>query len=481
MSERPTTPDAIQRRSFLRFSAAAAVGGPLSISLASCAASGSGPSTDAGTAAGGGAATAEASADNPFGVPEGSTVDAVIFDGGYGTDYAEFAGSIVEDLHEGVTVEITASTQIAQQMQPRFVGGNPPDLLDNSGANAIGLSAIVDSLEDLNEVVQAENLEGTVIADTLYPGVLDVGTYGDKLAAINYVLTVYALWYSQTLFEENGWTAPQTWDEALELGAAAQEQGKYLFTWGMEAASYYLTLAVDSAIKEGGDDVRLAMDNLRADAWSLPSVQAVLSAMEQVVSRGYMRPGGAGTQFTAAQAQWSQAQEALLYPSGSWIENEMANQTAENFMMTGAPPPTVTTDSALPYEAIRSTPNEPYVVPSDAANSAGGKEMLRVMLSSEVATEFARTKLAPTIVRDTVPEDAFGSTALAAQIDMLEAAGEQTFSWNMVSTYGMTGEVNVLWNSFLSGESDAATLAAGMQALFDRIREDESIEKIVIT
>jgi len=260
-----TPPTAVRRRSFLRFSAAAGIAAPLG--LASCAASGSGPSDDAGDAA----ASPEASADNPFGVAEGSTVEAVIFDGGYGIDYATFAAAIFGDVQQGSTVEVTGSTQIAQQMQPRFVGGNPPDLLDNNGANAIGLSAIVDGLEDLSDVVQAPNLEGTVIADTLYPGVLDVGMYDGKLAALNYVLTVYALWYSQTLFDANGWTPPKTWDEALELGAAAQEQGMYLFTWGTEAASYYLTLAVDSAIKEGGDEVRLAMDNLQADAWSLPA------------------------------------------------------------------------------------------------------------------------------------------------------------------------------------------------------------------
>lgn len=465
------------RRQFLRASAAAGLAAPLSITLASCAASGSGPTTaDSGAAA---PATGPVDADNPFGVTEGS-VDAVIFDGGYGVDYAEFAGGIFGELHPGSTVDITASTTIAQQMQPRFVSGNPPDLLDNSGAGAIGLSAIVNDLEDLQEVVDSVNVDGTVIADTLFPGVLDVGMYDGKLAAINYVLTVYALWYSETLFEENGWAPPRTWDEALTLGAAAQEQGKYLFCWGTEAASYYLTLAVDSAIKQGGDEVRLAMDNLAADAWSLPAVTDVLAAMQQVVERGYMRPGGAGTQFTAAQAQWSQAQEALLYPSGSWIENEMIEQTADNFVMTGAPAPLVSDDSALPYESIRNTPNEPYVVPSDAANVAGGKEMLRIMLSPETATEFARTKLASTIVRDTVPEDAFGSSALAAQIDMLEAAGDQTFSWNMVSTYGMTAEVNVLFNSFLSGESDAAALATGMQELFDRIREDDAIVKIEI-
>ena len=33
---------------------------------------------------------------NPFGVQSGSTVDAVIFKGGYGIDYAEFAGKQVE-------------------------------------------------------------------------------------------------------------------------------------------------------------------------------------------------------------------------------------------------------------------------------------------------------------------------------------------------------------------------------------------------
>ncbi|MFB9376307.1 N-acetylglucosamine/diacetylchitobiose ABC transporter substrate-binding protein [Kineococcus gynurae] len=459
----------MDRRNLLRFLCAA----PPLVMVAGCAAGGDD---------GGGTPqqTGEVSADNPFGVPADSTVDAVIFDGGYGTDYATFAAGVLQKARPGVEVTISPSTQIAQQLQPRFVGGNPPDLVDNSGAGAIGLATIAAQLEDLSAVVEAKNLEGTTISDTLYPGVLDVGQYDGKLAAINYVLTVYAVWYSASLFEANGWTPPTTWDEALALGAAARAQDKYLFTWGKEAASYYLTLMLDSAIKEGGDDVRVSMGNLAADAWSRPAVTAVLAAMEQVVARGYMRPGGAGTQFTAAQAQWSQAQEALLYPSGSWIENEMKDATAEDFRMTGAPAPVASSSAALPVTAINNTPNEPYVVPSRGKNPAGGKEMLRVMLSKETATEFARTKLASTIVSGTVPADAFGSTALASQVSMLDAAGTDTFSYNFVQTYGMTSDVNVLWNSFLSGDSDAARLAAGMQDLFDRIREDDSVVKIEV-
>ena len=165
-------------------------------------------------------------------------------------------------MHEGSTVEVSPSTQIATELQPRFVGGNPPDLIDNSGAQAIGFNTILDQLEDLTDIIDAPNLEGTTIRDTLYGGVLAPGTFGGKLAAINYAFTVYGVWYSGSLFEENGWTPPTNWAEALELGAAAKERDKYLFCWGKEAATYYQTMSIESAIKEGGDEVRLALGNL---------------------------------------------------------------------------------------------------------------------------------------------------------------------------------------------------------------------------
>ena len=104
----------------------------------------------AGCAAGGGATTGAASsaaasagtADNPFNVAKGSTVDAVIFNGGYKTDYVDFAGEQAKKKMD-ITVKVSPSTQIAQELQPRFVGGNPPDLVDNSGAGAIGMVSIV--------------------------------------------------------------------------------------------------------------------------------------------------------------------------------------------------------------------------------------------------------------------------------------------------------------------------------------------------
>ncbi|MCZ2401677.1 carbohydrate ABC transporter, N-acetylglucosamine/diacetylchitobiose-binding protein [Paenarthrobacter sp. Z7-10] len=465
-------PKPMERRNFLRGALAAAVLLPLGGSLASCA-GGGGTTTPAGP-------TGTVSDTNPFGMADKATVDAVIFKGGYGIDYVDFAGKKFEPLHSGSTAKIAPSTDISQELQPRFVGGNPPDLIDNSGAKSIGFSTILAQLEDLTSVTEAKNLEGTVIKDTLYEGVLAPGTFDGKLAALNYVLTVYAMWYSASLFEENGWTVPKTWDEALALGAKAKDKGKYLFVWGKEAATYYQEMAIASAVKEGGDDVRLALENLKADCWSQPALQSVFAAMEKAIKAGYFKPGGSGTQFTAAQAQWSNAQDALLYPSGSWIENEMKDQTKADFKMTGAPVPAISSGGKFPYEALHSAAGEPFVVPTQGKNAAGGKELLRVMLSKDAATNFAKTKLAPTIVKGTVPADGFGSTALVSQTKMLDAAGSNIYTWNFIDLYGTNKDMLVVWNTFLDGKSDVAALTSGLQKITDKVRNDSSVKKIEV-
>ena len=83
------------RRDFLRGSLAAAALAPPG-RCAACATSGTGTSTASSPAAGG-----AVSETNPFGVESGSTVDAVIFNGGYGIDYAEFAAKQVGQKQQG--------------------------------------------------------------------------------------------------------------------------------------------------------------------------------------------------------------------------------------------------------------------------------------------------------------------------------------------------------------------------------------------
>lgn len=494
----------VQRRAFLRGVAATAALIPIGGIAAACASSGGDatsttpPSTTqpantgggtSPTSGGGGGSAAPSSGgggtggdkDNPFGVAKGSKVDVVVFKGGYGVDYAKFAADIVKKGPTGADVVISDTTKISQTLQPRFVGGNPPDVFDNSGAGSIGINTIRDQCEDLNSVLDAPNYEGTKIRDTLFPNVTDPGTFDGKLVALNYAMTVYGWWYSASLFKANNWTMPTTWDEAYELGGKAKAQGKYLFVFGKEAATYYLTACIGSAIKEGGDEVRLSLGNLKPDCWSQKPVQDVFTALKKIIDAGYIQPGGAGTQFTQAQALWSSKQAAILYPSGSWIENEMKSQTKEGFEMTGAPDIALTASPKMGVDSTRITAGEPYMIPSKGANVAGGKEFLRAMLSKDAAVNFAKTNLAPTIVKDTVPADGFGSTALVSQSKIIAAAGDKAYNWTFIDLYGTNPQQLVVWNTFLSGGSDVATLTKGMQDITDKVAKDSSIKKVTVT
>jgi N-acetylglucosamine transport system substrate-binding protein len=451
----------IDRRTFMRGTAAAAVALPLSGLLNSTSA-------------------LAADAANPFGVADGSTIDAVIFNGGYGIDYVQFAADLVKKNHPTLTVNVAPSTKIATELQPRFIGGNPPDLFSNSGADAIGFVPLIDQTEDLNSLLDSPNLEGVKIRDTLFGGVEAPGTYGGKLIALNYVMTVFAMWYSASLFEANGWTPPTTWAEAKALGAKAKEKGIYLLGWGKEAATYYRTSLLASAIKEGGDEVRLAIENLKPGCWSLPAVQGVITALYDIIQAGYMKPGGSGTQFTAAQAQWSNDESFLLYPSGSWIENEMKKATKDGFKMTGMPEMTLTDSPKMPKSTLHASAGEPFMIPSAALNLPGGKELFRTMLSKEVATFFAKQKLAPSIVKDIVPADGFGSTALVSQSKLLSDAGANVIAFNFWDVYGTNTDELVVWNSFLDGKMDVPTFTAAVQKITDAVYNDASVTKFEV-
>ena len=158
----------------------------------------------------------------------------------------------------------------------------------------------------------------------------------------------------------------------------------------------------------------------------------------------------------------------------------MKTQTKDDFKMTGAPEPTVDASSSMPWEALHSTAGEGFVVPSQGKNVAGGKEFLRAMLSKDAATNFAKTTFSSSIVKGLIPEDGFGSTALQSQVTMLDAAGTNIFSWSFVDLYGTNTDQLVLWNTFLQGGSDVATLTKGLQSITDKIAKDDSIKKITV-
>ena len=73
------------------------------------------------------------------------------------------------------------------------------------------------------------------LKDQVIDGLLDsakCSPYGDgKIYIAPFDASPMGLVYNKTLFEENGWETPVTWDDFFELGDKAKEKGIALFTY----------------------------------------------------------------------------------------------------------------------------------------------------------------------------------------------------------------------------------------------------------
>ncbi|NIK62321.1 N-acetylglucosamine/diacetylchitobiose ABC transporter substrate-binding protein [Kribbella shirazensis] len=390
-----TTPNNLPRRLFLQ---RAAVGTLLtaggSTLLAACA---SGGSEDTSSNDGGGTKSDE----NPFGVKEDAPLDVVIFKGGYGDDYAKAHEALYSKKFPKAEISHKGITDITPQLQPRFNGGNPPDVIDNSGASELPMSTLASTgqLADLTALLDAPSVDDKAkkVKDTVEPIAIEAAQLSGKPLVLKYVLTVYALWYNKPLFEKNGWAPAKTWAEFLTLCEEIKKAGIAPLAHQGKHPYYIHQIVLDMAVKHGGQEVIKAIDSLEPNAWMHPSIKMAAEAVLELKGKGYIMQGTEGLDHIQSQTAWNQGKAAFI-PSGSWLENEQKKVAPADFQTTAAYTPLL--DGAkLPVDCTEIAAGENFIVPEKAKNKAGGLEYLRIMLSKEAAGKFTELTGSPTIVK----------------------------------------------------------------------------------
>lgn len=310
------------------------------------------------------------------------------------------------------------------------------------------------------------------VRDTLIAGTVEQGMQGGKFVALNYVYTVYGLWYSGKLFKEKGWAPPKTWDEFLDVCKKAKDaglgglahQGKY---------PYYINVVImDLIAKKGGLEAMKAIDNLEPNAFEgNAAALAAVEAVYEVVEKDLLMPGTNGLTHTESQTAWNQYRAAFI-PSGSWLENEQLKQTPDDFDMQFLPVPPLA-DSKLPFEAIRAGAGEPFIVPEKAANKAGGLEFVRSMLSREWSTLFAQQANSLTVVKDGVDPKVKLRPGTQSAVTALKAAGDNTFNFLYPDWYSaMDTEIQDASNELMAKRIQPKEWIKRAQAAVDKAAKD---------
>lgn len=417
---------------------------------------------------------------NPLGLEPGVSTEGVFFEGGLGRAYLDNAARLFNLLHPDNTVSVEGVQQVSELLRPRFIEGNPPDVIDNSGAFALPRAALVDEgqMLDLSPLMNAPALDspGMTFAETLTPGSQDLGVWDGVQRELNITLTVFGIWYSQSLFDENGWEYPRTWDQMLDFCQARSDEGYNCWTYQGRFPQYMnFGLLAPLIYKNGGIQAIIDIDNLEDGAWR---TDAVRQAVEQVASlheRDFIMPGTEGLTHTESQAAWLQGQ-AIFIPSGSWLENEMRDVTPDGFDMVVAPVPGPTEDT---FNGLLVNAGEPFFVPALARNPVGGMEFLRVLLSKESAKFFAENvgTIMPVIGGT---EGVQLSSALESALTAVDAAGESTFTPNyyLAGWYSdLSTEVRDRLGDLLTGRISVDEFIDAVQDRADRVKADPEITK----
>lgn len=392
MSENETSD--VSRRRLLQGTALGVAAVPAAGFLASCATSGGESETEDVTNSG--------DADNPFGVDPSAPLDVVIFDGGFGDAYAtEGHQPMYSEKYPDAEIIHAKETDIAATQQPRFADGDPPDVLDDSGAGKIAIDALVNDglLAELTPLLEAPSYDdpNVTVQETLVEGVLKPGIFNGKVYALNYAMGGWAIWYDGKLFEDWGWTAPTTWDEMLALCEEIKDAGIAPWTYAGQHPYYLWDSLTTLAARHGGREVSMAIDNLEPKAWEHDSVKAAAEALFSLQDKGYVLSGTPGIDHIDSQTKWNNREAAFL-PCGSWLANEQADVAPDDFVYQAIGIPALE-GSAQP-ELVWSSGEEPFVVPEQAKNKPGAYEYLRIMLSKEGSKIFAEKAQSPTILAD---------------------------------------------------------------------------------
>jgi len=419
-------------------------------------------------------------AKNPLKVKEDAPLDVVIFKGGYGDDYAINAEKIYAAAFPKAKVGHQGIQRLAEQLQPRFVGGTPPDIIDNSGAGNLDTAALVaeGQLADLADLMSAPSFDtpGKTVKDSLLPNSQSDGTYDGKQFVLNYVLSVYGIWYSDALMKKNGWEYPKTWDTMVALCEKIKAAG--IAPWCYQGKyPQYMTMVMNQMVfKQGGIQAIAKIDNLEPNAWRQPEVKNAVDALYQLADKGYLLPGTEGLTHTESQAEWLK-NKAVFIPCGSWLENEEKGLVPDGFNMVVKPTPSLSASDKVPFEGIQSSAGEGFIVPSKGKNVAGGKEYLRILFSKQSARSFSENTKSLTVVQGSADGLKLGSAFESVQAAN-SAAGSNVF----VAQYGtwykkLQDEAKDKMGALLTKQIKPADFIDTVQKMADDVAKDDSIKK----
>ncbi|CAN7696015.1 extracellular solute-binding protein [Paenibacillus sp. LjRoot56] len=256
------------------------------------------------------------------------------FVGGYGDAWWKQSLDEFQKLNPKLKITQTAGPTINEQMKPRWIQGNPPDLVFINGAGSNARQMFLDNqLMDLTDWLKdAKNADGEKITDVLFskPEEYQPG----KAFTLPIVFGSYGTFYDKAELRKNGWNEPKDWTSFLDTLQKIKDSGKmspYIHT-GVYPQYIIGGLLNSAIVAANGSDPSIInkINSLEAGVFKSAPVMKALDKLIELNTKGFIEGSAAALNHTDSQMQFLQHKAAFI-PNGLWLENEMKKDIPAGF------------------------------------------------------------------------------------------------------------------------------------------------------
>lgn len=401
-------------------------------------------------------------------------LEVASFQGGFGLDFFEQAAREYEKTHPNVKIRVWGNPRIWEQLRPRFVAGDVPDLcwpgwgMDYWALVAEGKVMEMDKYLETRAYGQDKPWKETFLKDLLEKGKMDGHYY-----IMPFNNNVFGWWYNANLFEKNGWQPPRTYEELLVLCERIKKTGIAPITYQGKYPAYMLRgFLIPWAISAGGMQAYTDAQNLEPGAWKSPAFLKAAEMVAELRDKGYFQKGAMGMDHTGSQMEFVLGRAAMI-PCGTWLGTEMKKQIPPGFRMQYFNPPVLKDGKGDP--TATSTGAETWIIPKEAKHPDEAADFFKFMTSVDMAKEFVEKKNTLTAI--------VGSDECDLPPDLVEPAkcirnAKVTWDADFGQWYkAMNKEIENAMASLLNGEITPKQCVDRMEKAADRTRKDKSIPK----
>ncbi|MBM7564097.1 extracellular solute-binding protein [Paenibacillus sacheonensis] len=309
------------------------------------------------------------------------------FVGGYGDAWWKSMIAGFKELHPDLNIKESAGPKINDQMKPRWIKNDPPDLvyIDGAGGLDVGQAVKDGQLMDLTEwFASAENVDGEKLSDVV---ITQPSAIEGKLYTVPLVFGSWGTFYDKALFSKNGWEAPKDFDSFVTVSEKIKAAGIAPYIHPGVYTGYLIGgFLFPAMVSANGDDPSILQDvsDLKPGIFKSEPVMKAVGQLVTMRDKGLIDKAAVALNHTDSQMQFLQHKDAFI-PNGLWLPNEMAKDTPEGFEFGYIP----SISQAPGGKYVANPYTSPMAIASKAKNPEAAKAFIQYIFTKKAAIEWA--------------------------------------------------------------------------------------------